>query len=425
MAEEDLRLQFMKWGARYFVELMLIFGTKSSPGIYDDLAKVILECSRLLAGMPRYLVCQHLDDVLGIGPPGVDSCVWNFFNTYMKEASKVGVRMESPGVNRDKCQEPDTTVLALGVCFCTTTWTWWVREDKLGRILHLLRKIIEAEEDLLGEEMLSLNGRVQDLRFLVRGGRYNVVHFLRAVWPGTLGQIGKKDLVKPSDRLREQALWWSLRLQAAAQRSPIVHPDPVRPSNALQAWTDAAGGSDSQMGAGLGGVFPPHKYFYLPWPAWLNNRRTNNDGVKFHSKLSCLELLGPLVILSIVAEEVRGQHLVCYVDNQGSCDIHRKGYSTRCVYSSTLAKACWDLAEGLGASMTVEKIRRCSDPYSRAADCLSKGKVEEFKCFVPDRNRPERVPEAVITWLKDPREDPRLGSKILLELSDRMEGLTC
>ena len=81
--------------------------------------------------------------------------------------------------------------------------------------------------------------------------------------------------------------------------------------------------------------------------------------------------------------------------------------------------------EGLGASMTVEKIRRCSDTFSRAADYLSKGKVEEFKFLMPDRNQPEKVPDAIITWLKDPREDSRLGAEILLEISDRVEVVTC
>ena len=31
--KEDLHLQYVKWGDRYFMEMKLMFGTKSSPGI--------------------------------------------------------------------------------------------------------------------------------------------------------------------------------------------------------------------------------------------------------------------------------------------------------------------------------------------------------------------------------------------------------
>ena len=71
----------------------------------------------------------------------------------------------------------------------------------------------------------------------------------------------------------------------------------------MEGWTDAAGGTTSHMGAGLGGLVPPFRYFYLPWPAWLNSREANTDGVVFASKLTCLELLGPLVLLATCADQ--------------------------------------------------------------------------------------------------------------------------
>ena len=74
------------------------------------------------------------------------------------------------------------------------------------------------------------------------------------------------------------------------QGSPILHPDSQRPSNAKEAWSDAAGGNSIHMGAGLGVVIKGGEWVYLPWPQWLNNGGLNSDGVKFSSKLSCLEI---------------------------------------------------------------------------------------------------------------------------------------
>ena len=43
-------------------------------------------------------------------------------------------------------------------------------------------------------------------------------------------------------------------------------------------------------------------------------------------------------------------------------DVYRKGHSTKCMYTSTSTKA----------TVTVEKIKRCSDRGSYTADMISK-----------------------------------------------------
>ena len=50
---KDLKLQVVQWGGKNFVEMKLIFGSKSSPGIFDEMAKVFLWCTMTLSGLPR------------------------------------------------------------------------------------------------------------------------------------------------------------------------------------------------------------------------------------------------------------------------------------------------------------------------------------------------------------------------------------
>ena len=52
--------------------------------------------------------------------------------------------------------------------------------------------------------------------------------------------------------------------------------------------------------------------------------------------------------------------------------MYRKGHSTKCVYTSSIAKALYEVAEAIGATVTVEKIKRCSDRGSYTADMISK-----------------------------------------------------
>jgi hypothetical protein len=413
VAEEDLPLQVIKWGDRYFVEMKLMFGSRSSPGIFDELAKVFLWCCETLAGIPRYLVEQHIDDVLGAGPPGADSVIWKFHQTYLKEARNVGIQLDDSG-NSEKQQEPSCTVVALGVCFNTSTWTWGFKPDRLAIVLNSLNVV--RSSDYIEERVIqSLTGKLVDVRSLVPGGRYNLLYFLRAVHKQERTAGG----VEVGEKLKEQAQWWVQALIAANEHSLITHPDVQIPANAREAWTDAAGGTSSHMGAGLGVITPALHWAYMPWPTWLNNGGCNSSGVKFANKLSCLEMLGPLVALCTEGERIMSEVLIVYVDNQGAVDIYRKGHSTTCVYTSTVAKACHDLAWSLGCTLVVQKVRRCSDGGSLIADMISKGDLAEFRKLVPNRRMPAVIPVTLIDWIKDPVEDLHLGFRMAEELSSR------
>lgn len=411
--EEDLGLQVVQWGDRLFVDLKLMFGSRSSPGIFDELAKVFLWCCMRLAGMPVYAVEQHIDDVLGIGLPGEESLVWKFHKIYKEEAKKVGIVLDE-SVNAEKQQNPTETVTALGVYFDTIDWTWGFKPDKLGRILHTLN-MVKASVVMSHKEMESITGKLGDVKFLVPGGKYNLLYFLEAVH----GVGNERGQVAVSQFLKEQAGWWMTALRAAEMFSPILHPDIQRPSNAKEAWTDAAGGTSSHMGAGLGVILPSGAWSYLPWPAWLNNGGANDDGVKFASKLSCLELLGPLAALCVMGDDAMSEVLVVYVDNQGSVDIYRKGCTVSCVYTSTVAKACYDLSVAMGCTLVIEKIRRCSDAGSYLADMISKGDLVQFRKLMPGRNTVTELPGALVDWVKNPRQDLHLGTKIAMELQSK------
>ena len=65
--ESDVRLQFFKWMGKYFAELCLIFGSISSVGLYDRLARVVLHIVLYYTSILRRQVARHLDDVVAAG----------------------------------------------------------------------------------------------------------------------------------------------------------------------------------------------------------------------------------------------------------------------------------------------------------------------------------------------------------------------
>ena len=247
---EDLKLQVVKLGGRYFVELALMFGSRSSPGIFCALLGLFVRCIILLAGIPQYLVEQHLDDVLAIGGEGMDDPVAKCDNLFLEEAEKAGFRPDRSN-NREKNQEPDTKVTALGVIFDTVKWEWGFSDQRLAIILNTLSRV-EKGERLTRVEMESLVGKLNAVKFMVEGGRFYLDTFYRAM-EGVEGSGTQTLEVK---WLKAQAKWWRVSLMVARKTSKIRFPEDGIPGNALKVWTDAAGGSRGRMGPGLGIVYP-------------------------------------------------------------------------------------------------------------------------------------------------------------------------
>ena len=60
MRVEDRNLQWFRWQDKLFVELGLVFGTRSRTDIYDIVAKVVLAIILALSQFPQVMVCQYL-----------------------------------------------------------------------------------------------------------------------------------------------------------------------------------------------------------------------------------------------------------------------------------------------------------------------------------------------------------------------------
>ena len=409
---EDLKLQFVEFGGMLFCELMLVFGAISSPGIYDDLAKVVLACAILKSKIDPEMVQQHLDDVCACGTDR-DGTIYEFDKAYREVSERVGVRLASRE-DPDKSFGPATEGLVLGVWYDSKSWTWNIREDKLARIIEHLGIVIRRDQEVTVGHMLSLAGKLVDVRFLVPGGKFQIGHIIAAANSG----MDKAEVLSITGMCADQCRWWVIHLQAAAFRSPIVRPVVEMSPSAIKCWTDAAGGSSTKIGQGLGGVLPPHAWFYIPWPNWINLNKPNSDGVRFGRKLTCLEILGPLVMLAGSPDMCRNTELISYVDNQGSVDIWRKGFSTSCMYSYTIAKAINDVSKGLNCQVQIVKIRRCSDAGSVAADALSKADFRTFREIMPKHDlEMVSIPSAISRWLMDPVVDMEFGEKILMEMA--------
>ena len=134
-------------------------------------------------------------------------------------------------------------------------------------------------------------------------------------------------------------------------------------------------------------------------------------------KMSALELVGPLTVLTAGVELVRGRDLVIPVDNQGSVSIFRKGWCSGCSLATTLALAISEVAASIDCRLEIVKIKRCSNAEASAADAVSKADWSRLRQLMPRATPgPAKIPTALVNWVNNPVADRNLGENILREM---------
>lgn len=406
---EDLNLQWFEWLGKAFQELCLIFGTASSVGLYDQVAKLVLEIVLAISKFPHDWVCQHLDDVCAAAPAGSEA-LQAFGNIYRKVAEQVGVKL-APTTDPDKAFSACKRGTVLGVYYDTESWTWQIPSEKLARLVTAIKAAME-EGHVTQQEMWSLCGKIIHYAPLIPEGRFNLDQLIKA----NSESKEKKHMVVITESLRRQLSFWWLMLQTCAEGVSIPSPKLNFPPWTREVYTDAAGGSLEGVGRGCG-VVSEEWWAYIPWPRKINCGMKAEDGKKLSRKLSALELVGPLVAVAAGHDWCRGKWTRVWVDNSGSVGIWKKGYSTSCPLSNTLEKAIATVAAGIGCRFTIEKVRRRTTAGAVLADDLSKADFNQFwRKAGPVNLNPAPIPKCILAWLADPVSDEELGSRTLMEI---------
>jgi len=411
---EDLNLQYFNWLGKDFVEVMLIFGAVSSAGLFDSLAKVVLDLVVRHAHFPPDMAIQYLDDVCAAAPQGCQS-IFRLEKAYRDIASDVGVNL-APTTDPDKAFSPTTTGTVLGVIYDTVSWTWAIPVEKLSRVLSQLRQGL-TNNTLPQHEVWSLVGRLVHYAPLIPCGRYNIHELLKA---NAESEDRNNHVLMTADIRRQLYFWW-LMLKTTNGFSSIPPPI-VFPAWTLEYFTDASGGTSLSLGHGTGGIGGKF-WFMVPWGHKINSGARAADGRKLSRKLSALELVGPLICVASDYAINAGKPIKIWVDNAGSIGVWRRGYSTRCNLCNTLVRAIGRVAAHFGTSVSIQKITRCSNDGSILADELSKGRFAAFRQKKPiqwlTNLEPAWIPTSILSWIALPTVDLDLGDKIIHDIVTR------
>ena len=412
----DTNLQWFSWAGMAFKELCLIFGCASSAGLFDRLAKAVLHIVLVKADFPKNMVVQHLDDCCAAAPHHSDA-LSVFDATFYQVTSLLGVQL-APRDDPDKSFAPNTHGLVLGIRYDTCSWTWSLSADKLARLLNDLLICLQSDS-VRQHQIWSLVGKLIHIRPLIPTGKFNFHHLLAA----NKFSNHRDTILTLSPKCKKQIFFWLSMIRLCNGQNQIPNPDSSLPPWATDIYTDAAGGSPNKCGLGVGAV-TNNWWAFLPWSKAINFGRATSSNRKLNRAMSALELVGPLLAVSSGFSFCKNRPINIWVDNSASVFIWKKGYSNSCALSTTLVIAISTVAAGLGCSVDLNKITRCSTSFATLADHLSKASFSQFWSLAREQHLdlplgPAWVPASLLKWIDNPVEDDNLGDKILSDLSKR------
>ena len=393
---EDVPLQFIKWGDKYFCDLKLMFGSRSSAGLYDRLNGLLLLITVKLTGFPSNLALRYLDDVFCLNRDSEK--LEDFMKCYHYVCAEVGAKLDDSG-DPNKCCGPTNEACILGVIFNTSNWTWRLDNDKARKFWDRLR--VATKEAATLTERQAFASSMSHIKCLLPEEHLGM---FAELYKWQLGDYQMKEMHKK---------WWQLVIKRTMLGLPIPLEQGRMPGNAIQAWTDAAGPDSRFVGRGLG-MYVQGDFGFLPWPAWYANEEFN-----VAHRLSYLEALGALWTILHLKEKVRGNTVVVNIDNIGVVYAFEKGHSMKCELLNNVLHTAKLVSAALGGRLVIRHIPRCSNAESTIADLLSRAEINQATKLMTRRNNLVQPSPGLVAGISRPYESgPKWAKELLIELEE-------
>ena len=285
----DHELLGILWKGKYYIDLRLPFGLRSSPYLFNRLADAFEWILKNNYHIRDLMHC--LDDYFTVGPPQSTICA-DYVQTILQLASTLGIPLAP-----DKLEDPTTHLVFLGISIDTTSMETALPDQKLEELLAELQ-LWSSCKKCRKRELLSLIGK---LNFACRIIPAGCIFLRRLIDLSTTAQLPHHHITMNVEARRDIA-WWLQFLPTWNGRTII--PDPYwSRSPDLALFTDASG----TVGYG---VYYAGDWIAESWPTILQDRSIQWKEL-YPIALSCL-LWGHLW---------SGKKILFHCDNQSVVDI--------------------------------------------------------------------------------------------------------
>jgi hypothetical protein len=339
----DVPLLGFTWAGLYFFDLVLPYGLRSSPRLFEMFATALQWIAQHRFGIS--LLLHYLDDFLGAAAS--EDTAARQFNTFLSVCRRLGFSL-----NMAKVFSPRTCICYLGLEIDTVAMIIRVPSDKLATLKALLVEFTSLRRCPV-KRLQSLIGSLSFACKAVRPGRA----FIRRMID-TLKEAKQRNhsWVALGSEFHSDLAWWRLFIDRWNGSQLMVTPA----STSIHVATDA-----SDLGAG--GFFA-NRWFSV---SWTDEQRSQ--------PIAWRELHAVLLAAATWADAWAGKHVTFHVDNSVSFSVIRNlhsGSEPLCA----LARSLHFIAAAFQFEFSAVLVAGVRNPI---ADALSRLQLDRFRVLCP------------------------------------------
>lgn len=338
----------IKWDDKYYFFKRLVFGSRSSPKIFDALSSAVCWIAEKKYKIPNVL--HLLDDFLVVVPPFDDA------HKVMERFLGIFRTLEIP-LSEKKTEGPCTELEYLGITLDSWNMEARLPPEKIDRILSIVNSF-KTRKSCTKRELLSLLGHLNFACRVVLPGRSFISHL-----------IALSTTVEPlhfhvhlDSMCRDDLAMWSDFLKRWNGVSFFID-DNVTEAADMQLFTDATLTS-------FGGFYQ-NKWFQGDFP----------DNISMENTSMALFELYPIVMACLLwGGTWPRKRILFHCDNQATVDIIRKGRSK----VKSIMKLMRTLTFHAACNHYIIHAVHIDGVKNTIADSLSRYQMQRFRTLAPE-----------------------------------------
>ena len=360
---EDWKLLGYFWEGHYFIDTVLPFGLRSSPGIFNRFADLV--CWVLCNKFNINSLVHYSDDYFLVCGDNLSFAIAEL-NKLLKAFKDLNVPLA-----QEKIIGPVNVITYLGIEINSNNLTISIPQEKYLELMHILPNWV-TRTTVKKQQLLSLIGKLSFICKVVRPGRI----FLRRLIDLSTSVNKLHHHITMNKSVREDLKWWMEFLQSWNQTSIIPESFHITSAD-IKLYTDASG-------MGYGAIYNNE---------WIQGRWVGNSS-KY--SIDFKELFAIVASVLTWGKHWVGKKIIFFTDNLPITQIWDTGTS-HSKEVMVLVRKLYLFAAQIGFSVSLKHILGIYNPI---ADSISRFQVKKFKELAPQaEERPTQVPQSAIELL--------------------------
>lgn len=351
--KDQWHLFCVRWNGLIYVLVRLAFGCRSSPKIFDSLARCICWIAENSYGIECIL--HLLDDFLTIDRPTSNALIT--FQSMIDIFQSLGIPL-----SMNKTIGPCTCLEYLGIILDSEKMEARLPHDKISRIKSFIRMLLN-KRSCTKLELLQLLGHMNFASRVILAGRSFVAYLLKLA-----ASVQELHYYVHLNKLcREDLCMWVLFLENWNGVS-LFYDKEFTTSHDFHLHTDAA------STAGFSVFYKSH-WMYSSWPSEMPDVPSE----VWRNSMAFMELYPIVAAAFVFGKDWQKKKILFICDNQSVVFILRKGRS-KCPYLMKLMRKLTWLALVNGFYFSADYIET---KLNVSADLLSRFQVDKFRELNP------------------------------------------